>query len=72
MRFRTANTSDELSQQGWTPFFGPFPNEVFPFDITQVFEKPADLLDVEVWLYPSTNSEAMPVLKGIHVQYNNG
>lgn len=72
VRFRTANTPDEMAQQGWTPFFGPFPEEVFPFDITQVFEQSADLLDVEVWLYPSTNSEAMPVLKGIHIQYNNG
>jgi YVTN family beta-propeller protein len=70
-RFRAANSAAQLDQTQWTPFFGPFPEKTFPFDISEILTKSTDYLDVEVWLYPGENSVHMPVLKEIHIQYDS-
>jgi len=71
LRLRVANSEEAINEKPWTPFFGPFPDQQFPLDITQTFDEPAEVLDVEVWLYPGGSEQSMPILKGIHLQYDN-
>jgi hypothetical protein len=67
-RVRTGETSEEIGASLWTPLVGPFPDQVFPVELSTVLDKAGHFLDVEVWLFPSKEG-AMPILKGMSLKY---
>jgi sugar lactone lactonase YvrE len=67
-RVRTGETIEEIEASLWTPLVGPFPDQVFPVELSTVLNKAGHFLDVEVWLYPSKDG-AMPILKGMSLKY---
>ena len=67
-RVRTASTEAELEASLWTPLVGPFPDQVFPVDLSSVLEKAGHYLELEVWMYPSDEG-AKPFIKGFDLKY---
>lgn len=70
VRVRAAITEESLALTDWSPFFGPFPPDMFPLDLV-----PLNLfghyLEVEVSLFTEEDG-ITPIVKSIEVQFDKG
>ena len=70
VRVRGGITEEETLSSPWSPFFGPFPPEAFPLDLTPL-ELSGHYLQVEVSLYSEVEG-ASPLIKGIEISWESG
>jgi streptogramin lyase len=67
VRVKSADDTASLENKQWSPYYGPYPPEVFPLDLQTVPDLEGNLLAIEISLY-SPDNEHKPVVKGIKVQ----
>ena len=70
VRFRSANSEEELEQIPWGELIGPFPPQTFPLDLMP-YHLEGHFLQVEISLYASEDGTT-PIVKGIEIQFDNG
>jgi streptogramin lyase len=68
VRVRTANSKEELAATAWQGYFGPFPPELFPLDLTQIPGMDGKVLEVEVTLF-SESKTCTPMVKSIEAKF---
>jgi len=68
VRVRTAYDKEELKTKPWQGYFGPYPPEMFPLDLTKVPDMDGPLLEVEVTLY-SQSKTCTPMVKSIEAKF---
>ena len=70
LRVRGGLSLEDTLSSPWSPFFGPFPPEQFPVDITPL-ELSGHYLQVEVSLYSEVDDKS-PLIKGIEISWESG
>ena len=70
VRVRAALTEDKLYQEEWSDYFGPYPPQAFPLDLTQM-KLIGAFLQVEVSLYTEENG-LTPIVKSVEVKFEAG
>lgn len=68
VRVRTAMDADEMATKPWQGYFGPYPPDQFPLDLTQIPDMDGPLLEVEVTLY-SQSKTCTPMVKSIEAKF---
>ena len=68
VRVRTGDDPDDLAQKPWQGFYGPYPPNTFPLDLTTVPDMDGTLLEAEVTLY-SQSKECTPIVKSIEAKF---
>ena len=66
VRVRSAEEVDELEVAFWSPYFGPFPPESLPVNLSEWAEITGRFLEVEIRLHSDIDSN-VPILQGIDV-----
>jgi len=70
VRVRSGVDQADLDSMPWSEYFGPFPPEQFPLDISPLGLVGA-LLQVEISLYSDVDGQT-PIVKGIEVKFESG
>ncbi|MBM4371694.1 MAG: hypothetical protein FJ098_08575, partial [Deltaproteobacteria bacterium] len=70
VRVRNGSSQEEVLAATWSPFFGPYPPEMFPLDLLPL-ELVGQYLQVEVSLYTETEGKS-PIIKGIEISWQSG
>ena len=70
VRVRTADTPEELAAAPWQGFFGPYPPETFPLDLTVLPDMDGRMLEVEVTLH-SESKTCTPLVKSIEAKFES-
>ncbi len=70
VRVRGGISMEETLAATWSPFFGPFPPEQFPLDLTPL-ELSGHYLQVELSLFSEENGQT-PLIKGIEISWESG
>ncbi len=68
VRLRTADDEETLADTPWQGYFGPFPPEMFPLDLSTLPEMEGKLLEVEVTLF-SESKTCTPLVKSIEAKF---
>lgn len=68
VRVRSANDKETLAVTPWQGYFGPYPPENFPLDLTVLPNMDGPLLEVEVTLY-SQSKTCTPLVKSIEAKF---
>jgi len=68
VRVRSADDKDQLATKPWQGYFGPYPPENFPLDLTTLPDMDGPLLEVEVTLY-SQSKTCTPMVKSIEAKF---
>jgi len=68
VRVRTGNDPDELALKPWQGYYGPYPPNTFPLDLTTVPDMDGKLLEVEVTMF-SQSKDCTPLVKSIEAKF---